>query len=47
MCVCVCVCVRDKEEIKMQNKNKGPVGYLSVLPQACQTKTIHFLFGMI
>ena len=47
VCVCVsvgvfmCVCVCGYKETKKQNKNKGPVGYSSVLPQVCQTKSIH------
>ena len=32
-----CVCVRGIRG------NKGPVGYLSVLPQVCQAKNIHYL----
>ena len=42
VCVCVCVCLGVIRKQKKTNKNKGPVGYLSVLPQVCQTK-ISFL----
>ena len=38
----VCVCVWGLQGNKKQNKNKGPVGYSSVLPQVSDLKHIYF-----
>ena len=47
-CVCVCVCLGVIRKQKKQNKNKGSVGYLSILPQVCQTKiSIFIIFYML
>ena len=46
-CVCVCVFGGYKEIKKKQNKNKGSVGYLSVLSQVCQTKISIFIIFYI
>ena len=50
LCVCLCVCVfrSYKETKKKQNKNKGSVGYMSVLSQVCQTEIYIFsIFYML
>ena len=44
VCLCVCVGVGIRGN-KKWNKKKDLVGYLSILPQVCQTKNIHFCYA--
>ena len=46
VCVCVCVCVWGYKRKLKTNSNKGSVGYLSILPQVCQTKISIFVVFM-